>query len=649
MVHSPVSSLYYCKVGKTIKQGLCRLENDADVQEFLKTGDYDFLDSSDAYCSSDDKHVIDYVDFYHEGEQGVVVKNITTNDPFLTKLCSNNGNFRGFINEHILVNKDLHIEDPESSSFEPTHQIQRGVAYPRHDPLQPWNEMQPILDIRQLLVYCGRDVPTGRCVRQAILDTNPGSTCILDDEETEYGNSYFRRFYICFKGVKDGWKAGCRRVIGLDGCFLKHTCRGELLTTIGRDANNQMYPIAWAVVKVENFENWSWFISLLAEDLELGHGTGITVISDSHKGLLDAVSDWFPNAEHRKCTRHVFANFKKKFSGMNKKAMNLEDRITPSIRKRLEILKEQQRLWTVIPSGFQELEVRQGDQSFGVNLHLKKCMCKLWELSGIPCIHSVASYLFLNKVPDEGVDHWYSQDRWFEAYQFSIKPIYGSNMWKKQSNKPLLPPIVVRMPGRPKKNRVKAKSENNSQVSRVGKQITYSKCYEKGHNRRNCDKEQLSKSPQMKNYASNKGGGRGSRGGRGQATGGMGEASGGRGQASGALGEASSALGEASGGRGQSNAARFQATTERGESSGGRGRARGRGGKGRGRGGRGRGRGVTTMLVDEEYMEQILIEEEEKRIAAEKAIQEEFNEEAVRLTLEEEARYEKENQEKNKR
>ncbi|GKA59418.1 hypothetical protein Tco_0758731 [Tanacetum coccineum] len=158
-----------------------------------------------------------------------------------------------------------------------------------------------------------------------------------------------------------------------------------------------------------------------------------------------------------------------------------------------------------------------------------------------------------------------------------------------------------------------------------------------------------------------RGGGRGSRGGRGQATSGMGDASGSRGQASGGLGEASGALGEASGGRGQSNAARFQANTKRGESSGGRGRARGRygrsgmdrgrGGRGQGRGGRGRGRGVTTMLVDEEnmeheYMEQILIEEEEKRIAAEKAIQEEFDEEAVRLTLEEEARYEKENQAK---
>ncbi|GKD25624.1 putative integrase, partial [Tanacetum coccineum] len=46
------------------------------------------------------------------------------------------------------------------------------------------------------------------------------------------------------------------KVIGLDGCFLKGTCRGELLTAMGRDGNNQMFPIAWAVVNVENTDNW---------------------------------------------------------------------------------------------------------------------------------------------------------------------------------------------------------------------------------------------------------------------------------------------------------------------------------------------------------------------------------------------------------
>ena len=34
-------------------------------------------------------------------------------------------------------------------------------------------------------------------------------------------------------------------------------------------------------------------------------------------GLLDAISEFLPNVEHRKCTRHVFANFKRKFSGVH--------------------------------------------------------------------------------------------------------------------------------------------------------------------------------------------------------------------------------------------------------------------------------------------------------------------------------------------
>ena len=119
--------------------------------------------------------------------------------------------------------------------------------------------------------------------RNVVLQTNPGSTCRLDVDTSSNGNVLFKRMYICFKGVKDGWLAGCRKVIGLDGCFLKHTCRGELLTAMGRDANNQMYPIAWAVVRVENAENWGWFISLLINDLCLNDGQGITLISDSHK------------------------------------------------------------------------------------------------------------------------------------------------------------------------------------------------------------------------------------------------------------------------------------------------------------------------------------------------------------------------------
>ncbi|CAN0888053.1 hypothetical protein LINGRAHAP2_LOCUS15741, partial [Linum grandiflorum] len=70
-----------------------------------------------------------------------------------------------------------------------------------------------------------------------------------------------------------------------------------------------MFPIAWAVVEGKNRDSWNWFITILQEELELADGTGWSVISDQQKGLVDSLSDLLPLAEHRKCARHVNANW----------------------------------------------------------------------------------------------------------------------------------------------------------------------------------------------------------------------------------------------------------------------------------------------------------------------------------------------------
>ena len=46
----------------------------------------------------------------------------------------------------------------------------------------------------------------------------------------------------------------------------------ELLTTAGRDANNQMFSIAWADVDLDNTNNWEWFLERLKEDLKMDDG-----------------------------------------------------------------------------------------------------------------------------------------------------------------------------------------------------------------------------------------------------------------------------------------------------------------------------------------------------------------------------------------
>ena len=52
---------------------------------------------------------------------------------------------------------------------------------------------------------------------------------------------------------------------------------------VGRDGNNQMFPIAWLVVHIESTETWSWFIDQLCADLNIGEGLGWFFISDMQK------------------------------------------------------------------------------------------------------------------------------------------------------------------------------------------------------------------------------------------------------------------------------------------------------------------------------------------------------------------------------
>ncbi|GJV86890.1 hypothetical protein Tco_1530828 [Tanacetum coccineum] len=407
--------------------------------------------------------------------------------------------------------------------------------------------------------------------RDQLLKTNPGST------------------------VKLMLMKSSRKVIGLDGCFLKGTINGELLTAMGRDANNQMFPIAWAVVTVENKDNWLWFLVSLGDDLNLNRGATVTIISDGHKGLKEAVREWLPLAEHRQCARHIYANLKKSWPGlhfkslfwgaasatlkhvfdekmkllsnlnehahkwlverdpntwsraffhmdrscgafengicesyhaaiinqrgkpiitmlediriylmqrlviMSEKARGLTDIITPSVRKQLEKLKEYLRLWEVYPSGYREFEVRKLNAGFGVNLETHKCTCRLWDLTGIPCIHGVAAYAYLMKDPAEGVSDFYSKTAWQNCYISFIKPVSGQSMWVKTGLPPPMPPKKRVMPGRPKRKRQKHPSEVNDsssqRVSRFGRTMTCSNCYQRGHNKKRCKNETVDPPP----------------------------------------------------------------------------------------------------------------------------------------------------------
>jgi len=56
-------------------------------------------------------------------------------------------------------------------------------------------------------------------------------------------------------------------MISLDGCHLKGPYMIQLLCAVGRDENDDMYPIAYAVVESECRDSWTWFMATLLDFL----------------------------------------------------------------------------------------------------------------------------------------------------------------------------------------------------------------------------------------------------------------------------------------------------------------------------------------------------------------------------------------------
>lgn len=85
-----------------------------------------------------------------------------------------------------------------------------------------------------------------------------------------------------------------------------------LLAAVGLDPNDRIFPLAFAVVEVEDTPTWTWFLGLLKNDLGIDNTTAWTVMSDRQKGLINAVNALFPDSQHRFCVRHLYQNFAKK-------------------------------------------------------------------------------------------------------------------------------------------------------------------------------------------------------------------------------------------------------------------------------------------------------------------------------------------------
>lgn len=64
--------------------------------------------------------------------------------------------------------------------------------------------------------------------------------------EFVFREDWFRRIFVSYNVIQKGFILGCRRFIGVDGCHLKTSYGGVLLTTVG------IFPLAFCLYKGEN-------------------------------------------------------------------------------------------------------------------------------------------------------------------------------------------------------------------------------------------------------------------------------------------------------------------------------------------------------------------------------------------------------------
>ncbi|GJT45450.1 mutator type transposase [Tanacetum coccineum] len=326
---------------------------------------------------------------------------------------------------------------------------------------------------------------------QELINQNPGTTVRIDVQQEPNPESLtriFRRVYVCLGALKQGFRACGREILGLDGCFMSGPWPGQILTAVGVDANNGIYPVAYAIVEAESKASWCWFLNLLGEDLGIEANFNYTFISDRQKGLIQAIASVFPSAEHRYCVRHIHENMKSQFKGGVYKEMLWNAAKATSegeFKKKMGELKSfnsDAYDWLMkIPleqwsrAHFSVIAKTAGPLTPSVTKMfdaIKKRLLSImkWELTGILCKHVVVAIYNMSKnsmgvgIPEQWVHAAYRLETWAHVYTFKVNPCNGRDMWPVvESRTIIIPHLYKPLIGRPPKKRKKSNDEIASQ------------------------------------------------------------------------------------------------------------------------------------------------------------------------------------------
>ncbi|XP_016574116.2 uncharacterized protein LOC107871739 [Capsicum annuum] len=295
----------------------------------------------------------------------------------------------------------------------------------------------------------------------------------------------YKFVFWAFNPCIDGFRT-CRPVISVDGTHLYGKYEIKLLIAVGIDGNDNILPLAFAIVDRESKEAWKWFFRKLSAHV-IKDREDACIISDRAKGILASLSELWqfqePRAFHQFCVRHLKSNFQSYFPKRNlsdlmwnaasthQKARGLPvtamvrlslEKIVERYTRRSQIvhqLVEQKKLWTSrfkvnweknyesskkhfvfdwnISTGTYEVRSIQVDGTGGnphrVSLNDKKCDCGKWANLHFSCSHVMKVTERMGGLARNFVSEHFTTENYVATYFGSFSPVGHEAYWPSPS------------------------------------------------------------------------------------------------------------------------------------------------------------------------------------------------------------------------
>ncbi|KAL2937758.1 Zinc transporter ZupT [Bienertia sinuspersici] len=182
------------------------------------------------------------------------------------------------------------LEDIRANNDIPTKSL-NNYLWERYGAVMAPSALYGIRSQALVEIHGGFDESYGHLPKycEIIKPTNPGShaMCTWNSPTNPEKPIAFTSIFISFKASIDGLFSGCRSLIGVDGCHLNGNYGGVLLSAIALHGNDEIFPVAWAIVGSEDEESWRFFMHHLKKLLEpAGRGDQWCIISDRQKCSL---------------------------------------------------------------------------------------------------------------------------------------------------------------------------------------------------------------------------------------------------------------------------------------------------------------------------------------------------------------------------